>query len=86
MNPCLKWKIEHRIVKSLEKLQIFWNLAVGKNENKNMDYQNQFYFSKFSKKIFLEIIVLRDIFNDTKFIKIEALVEKWQAKQKLVHT
>ena len=28
----------------------------------------------------------RYLFNDTKVIRIVALVEKWQVKQKLVHT
>ena len=40
--------MEHTFLKNLEKLgknyQNFGKLAVGNNENKNMDYQNQFYF------------------------------------------
>ena len=43
------------------------------------------HFSSSFFKIF-ETFFPRNLFNDTKFIKVEALAEKWQGKQKLVHT
>ena len=85
---------------NMEKIFTYWESArfkvplYQKWSSQHKTVKSSFFYSSFSIFIFQNFWDFsfgnysspRYLFNDNKFIKIEALVEKWQVKQKLVHT